>query len=97
MCRCKQKGFVQGMKFCFGDIVVVEGNLIGLISDFIKSWLYYPTLCKWFKSNNYNGFKDSRFRYAIKHCCMRKMFRDTVKQKSSIVWTSTYQQNPIIK
>lgn len=26
------------MKFCFGDIVVVEGNLIGVI---VKSWVTY--------------------------------------------------------
>lgn len=26
------------MKFCFGDIVVVEGNLIGVI---VKSWITY--------------------------------------------------------
>ena len=68
-----------------------------IIIDFIKSWLYYQTLCKWFKTNNYNEFKDSRFKYAIKHCRMRKTIRDTDKQKSSIVWTSTYQQEPIIK
>lgn len=26
------------MKFCFGDIVVVEGNLIGVV---VKSWVTY--------------------------------------------------------
>ena len=26
------------MKFCFGDIVVVEGNLLGVI---VKSWITY--------------------------------------------------------
>ena len=84
------------MKFCFGDIVVVVGNLIGIISDFIKSWIYYPTLCKWFKANNYNGFKDSRFRYAIKHSRRKKEIRDMKKQNNPI-WRPTYQQKPIIK
>ena len=26
------------MKFCFGDIVVIEGNLIGVV---VKSWVTY--------------------------------------------------------
>ena len=31
-----EEGEVCEMKFCFGDIVVVEGNLIGVV---VKSWI----------------------------------------------------------
>lgn len=36
------------MKYCFGDIVVVEGNLIGVI---VKSWIS--------KENNYDVYVRS--------------------------------------
>ena len=36
------------MKFCFGDIVVVEGNLIGVI---VKSWIS--------RENNYDVYVRS--------------------------------------
>ena len=49
------------------------------IIDFIKSWFYYPTLCKWFNDNNYGNFKDSRFQYAIKHCRMKKKIEELEK------------------
>lgn len=66
-----------------------------IIIDFVKSWLYHPTLRKCFNTNNYNEFKDSRFRYAIKYCRMRKTIRDN--KNNPLYWTSTYQQEPIIK
>ena len=36
------------MKFCFGDIVVVEGNLIGVV---VKSWVS--------RENNYDAYVRS--------------------------------------
>lgn len=55
------------MKFCFGDIVVVEGNLIGVI---VKSWIS--------RENNYDvyvrsfnmiiNYKESEIeRYMVRH------------------------------
>ena len=55
------------MKFCFGDIVVVEGNLIGVV---VKSWIS--------RENNYdvyvrsfNGivnYSESKIkRYMVRH------------------------------
>lgn len=38
------------MKFCFGDIVVVEGNLIGVV---VKSWITYS---KGEKIRNYDVY-----------------------------------------
>lgn len=57
------------MKFCFGDIVVVEGNLIGVV---VKSWINGKT------GNRYdvyvrmeNGIKDYQEneiqRYMVRH------------------------------
>lgn len=57
------------MKFCFGDIVVVEENLIGVIC---KSWvrnnkeLYYEVYVR-----SYNGIKEYKEediqRYMVRH------------------------------
>lgn len=57
------------MKFCFGDIVVVEGNLIGVI---VKSWIrnnkeiVYEVYVR-----SYNGIKeykeDDIQRYMVRH------------------------------
>jgi hypothetical protein len=60
------------MKFCFGDIVVVEGNLIGVV---VKSWITYS---KGEKIPNYdvyvrmkNGIQNYREediqRYMVRH------------------------------
>ncbi len=60
------------MKFCFGDIVVVEDNLIGVV---VKSWITYS---KGKKINNYdvyvrmhNSIKNFREedveRYMVRH------------------------------
>ena len=60
------------MKFCFGDIVVVEGNLIGVI---VKSWISYSGENKY---NNYDvyvrmddgirNYKENEIeRYMVRH------------------------------
>lgn len=60
------------MKFCFGDIVVVEENLIGVV---VKSWITYS---KGEKTRNhdiyvrmYNGIKNYNEeeieRYMVRH------------------------------
>lgn len=60
------------MKFCFGDIVVVEGNLIGVV---VKSWITYS---KGIEIKNYdvyvrmkNGIhnyrEDEIERYMVRH------------------------------
>lgn len=60
------------MKFCFGDIVVVEGNLIGVV---VKSWITYS---KGAEIKNYdvyvrmkNGIQNYREdeieRYMVRH------------------------------
>ena len=60
------RGWID-MKFCFGDIVVVEGNLIGVV---VKSWIS--------RENNYDvyvrsfnriiNYKESEIeRYMVRH------------------------------
>lgn len=60
------------MKFCFGDIVVVDGNLIGVV---VKSWITYS---KGKEIRNYdvyvrmsNGIKNYKEneieRYMVRH------------------------------
>lgn len=67
------------------------------IIDFIKSWFYYPTLCKWFNDNNYGNFKDSRFQYAIKHCRMKKKIEEAKKHNYPSDWICKYQQEPVLR
>ena len=67
------------------------------IIDFIKSWFYYPTLCKWFNDNNYGNFNDSRFQYAIKHCRMKKKIEEAKPHNYTSDWICKYQQEPITK
>lgn len=57
------------MKFCFGDIVVVEGNLIGVIC---KSWIkdnkeiYYEVYVRSF--NGIKEYTESEIqRYMVRH------------------------------
>ena len=56
------------MKFCFGDIVVVEGNLIGVV---VKSWTgsmghNYDVYVRMFNGiKNYN--EDEIERYMVRH------------------------------
>lgn len=57
------------MKFCFGDIVVVEGNLIGVIC---KSWcrnnkeIYYEVYVRSFNGIKEYAEKDIE-RYMVRH------------------------------
>ena len=56
------------MKFCFGDIVVVEGNFIGVV---VKSWMYgrivlhdvYVRMC----DEVYTYTEDEMERYMVRH------------------------------
>lgn len=57
------------MKFCFGDIVVVEGNLIGVI---VKSWIrgnteiVYEVYVRSY--NNIKEYKEADIqRYMVRH------------------------------
>lgn len=57
------------MKFCFGDIVVVEESLIGVI---VKSWIskkkenYYEVYVRY--SNSIVEYKESEIeRYMVRH------------------------------
>jgi hypothetical protein len=68
-----------------------------MIVDFIKSWFYYPTLCKWFNDNKYGNFKESRFQYAIKHCRMKKKIEEAKKHNYPSDWICQYQQEPVLR
>lgn len=68
-----------------------------IIFDFIKSWLYYPTLKKWLFDRNYTGFKDGRFQYAIKHCMMIRETGKSNKNNNLVDWKCEYKQEPIEK
>lgn len=60
------------MKFCFGDIVVVEGNLIGVV---VKSWVTYSKGKKIINydvyvrmKNNIQNYKEEEMeRYMVRH------------------------------
>ena len=60
------------MKFCFGDIVVVEGNLIGVV---VKSWITYSKgkkICNYdvyvrMKNAIQNYREDEIQRYMVRH------------------------------
>lgn len=60
------------MKFCFGDIVVVEGKLIGVV---VKSWCTYSKGKNTFnydvyvrmKNNIQNYKEDEMERYMVRH------------------------------
>lgn len=61
------------MKFCFGDIVVVEGNLIGVV---VKSWITYN---KGEEKNNYDVYV--RMKNAIVNYPENKIERYMVRHK----------------
>ena len=60
------------MKFCFGDIVVVEENLIGVV---VKSWITYSKGKKIFNydvyvrmKNEIKNYKEDEIeRYMVRH------------------------------
>lgn len=61
------------MKFCFGDIVVVEGNLIGVV---VKSWITYS---KGGEIRNYDVYV--RMKNAIKNYREEEIERYMVRHK----------------
>lgn len=61
------------MKFCFGDIVVVEGNLIGVV---VKSWVSYS---QGNKNNNYDVYV--RMKNCIKNYNENQIERYMVRHK----------------
>ena len=61
------------MKFCFGDIVVVEGNLIGVV---VKSWITYS---KGEKILNYDVYV--RMKNAIQNYREEEVQRYMVRHK----------------
>jgi len=58
----------KNMDYCFGDIVVVENDLIGVV---VKSWLTKPELTHEVYLREYNRiktFKESEMqRYMVRH------------------------------
>lgn len=54
-------------------------KIIEKIADYIKSWIYYSTMKKWFndmnmsKYNHWNNRKFARFRYTWLHCNVGKL------------------------
>ena len=61
------------MKFCFGDIVVVEGNLIGVV---VKSWITYS---KGNEIRNYDVYV--RMKNSIKNYKENEIERYMVRHK----------------
>lgn len=63
--RQKRRLTISPMKFCFGDIVVVEGNLIGVV---VKSWedgTHDVYVRSW---NSVRMFAESHMeRYMVRH------------------------------
>lgn len=54
-------------------------KIIERISDYIKSWLYYPTMKKYFddrkmsECNTWRNKRFARFKYAWWHCHVGKL------------------------
>ena len=44
-----------------------------MIIDFIKSWLYYPKLEKWFSKHMKTKCPYTRLEYSLMHCKYRKL------------------------
>lgn len=75
------------MKFCFGDIVVVEGELIGVV---VKSWIAYP---KGKKIKNYDVYV--RMRNAIENFEEEDIERYMVRHKYLSEEELEYQSNAV--
>lgn len=75
------------MKFCFGDIVVVEGNLIGVV---VKSWITYS---KGEKIRNYDVYV--RIKNTIQNYREEEMQRYMVRHKYLNEEEIEYQHNVI--
>lgn len=76
------------MKFCFGDIVVVEGNLIGVV---VKSWISYS---KGEKVLNYDVYV--RMKNAIQNYREEEMQRYMVRHKYLNEEELEYQQDMVL-
>lgn len=54
-------------------------KLLERIADYIKSWLYYPTMKKYFddrkmsECNTWRNENFARFKYAWRHCHVGKL------------------------
>lgn len=75
------------MKFCFGDIVVVEENIIGVV---VKSWTTYS---KGKKINNYDVYV--RMRNSIENFNEKDIERYMVRHKYLDEEELEYQSNTI--
>lgn len=78
----------QAMKFCFGDIVVVEGNLIGVV---VKSWITYS---KGKKIRNYDVYV--RMKNDIQNYREEEMERYMVRHKYLSEEELAYQQSAVL-
>lgn len=68
-----------------------------MIIDFIKSWLSYPKLRKWFKDGEYPWIMSNRFRYAVNHCRKKRKIEKAMKNNDFSEWICKFQQDPISK
>lgn len=80
------------------------------IYDFIRSWIYYPKLCKYFMKSMpdetfvwFMGEYNSRWKYALWHCKRGKLsdvgyekLKPTIKDISD-GWRCTYRNEQIGK
>lgn len=76
------------MKFCFGDIVVVEENLIGVV---VKSWITYS---KGEKIRNYDVYV--RMKNAIQNYREEEIERYMVRHKYLSDEEIEYQRDTIL-
>lgn len=76
------------MKFCFGDIVVVEGNLIGVI---VKSWITYS---KGKKIRNYDVYV--RMKNSVQNYREEEIQRYMVRHKYLNEEELEYQKDTVL-
>lgn len=76
------------MKFCFGDIVVVEENLIGVV---VKSWITYS---KGEKTRNYDIYV--RMYNGIKNYNEEEIERYMARHKYLSEEEIEYQRNTVL-
>lgn len=68
-----------------------------MIIDFIKSWLYYTKMKKWYWEQMKIDFPYSRIQYAIKHCKMKNEIEKNTEKSDFDDWKCLYKQKPIEK
>lgn len=76
------------MKFCFGDIVVVEGNLIGVV---VKSWITYS---KGEKFRNYDVYV--RMKNSVQNYREEEIQRYLVRHKYLNEEEMEYQKDAVL-